>query len=107
MILTFVLAVVGWIIFRAENLTEAYEFISRMFFTLFDSYNIKYGKVILLYGLALLVIEWLQRDKQHALQFTDCKPFKYRWVRWIIYYALIVLIMENIGNEQTFIYFQF
>ena len=107
MALTFVLAVIGWILFRAENLTEAYGFISRMFITLFDSYSIKYGKVLLLYGLALLVIEWLQRDKQHALQFADCKPFKYRWVRWTIYYALLVLIMQNIGNEQTFIYFQF
>ena len=107
MTLTFVLVVIGWIIFRAENVTEAYEFISRMFITLFDNYSIKYGKVILLYGLALLVIEWLQREKQHALQFSDCKPFKFRWVRLTIYYVLLVLIMQNIGNEQTFIYFQF
>ena len=78
-----------------------------MCLTLFDGYSIMFGKTLLLYGLALLVIEWLQRDKQHALQFADCKPFRYRWARWTIYYILTALIMQNIGNKQTFIYFQF
>ncbi len=107
MVFTFTLAVAGWIIFRSENMTEAYEYISRMCLTLFDGYSIMFGKTLLLYGLALLVIEWLQRDKQHALQFADCKPFRYRWARWTIYYILTALIMQNIGNKQTFIYFQF
>lgn len=106
-LLTFVLAVIGWIIFRAENMQQAYDFLSRMFLTMFDDYNIKYGKVLLLYGLGLLIVEWLQRDKQHALQFSNIKPFNYRWVRWMIYYILLVIIAQNVGNEQTFIYFQF
>lgn len=106
-LLTFVLAVIGWIIFRAENMQQAYDFLSRMFLTMFDDYNIKYGKVLLLYGLGLLIVEWLQRGKQHALQFSNIKPFNYRWVRWMIYYILLVIIAQNVGNEQTFIYFQF
>ena len=104
---TFLLVVIGFIIFRSDNMTEAYEFFNRMFLTLFDSYNIEHGKKMLLYGFALLAIEWIQRNKRHALQFDDCKPLKYRWVRWAIYYALLILIMHHIGNEQTFIYFQF
>ena len=107
MTLTFVLTVIGLIIFRAGSMAEACEFISRMFLTLFDSFNVQYGMETLPYGLALLVLEWLQRDKQHALQFDGCKPFRYRLVRWAAYYALLVLIMQNIGDEQTFIYFQF
>lgn len=101
------MAVIGWIIFRAENMQQAYDFLSRMFLTMFDDYNIKYGKVLLLYGLGLLIVEWLQRDKQHALQFSNIKPFNYRWIRWMIYYILLVIIAQNVGNEQTFIYFQF
>ena len=107
MTFTFVIAVVGWIIFRAENLTEAYGFICKMFMNLFDGYNIGFSRGPLLYGIVLLAIEWLQRDKLHALQFSNRKPFNYRLVRWTIYYALLVLISQSIGNEQTFIYFQF
>lgn len=107
MAITFFLAVVGWIIFRAENMQQAYEFLSRMFLTMFDGFNIKYGKTEMLYGLGLLIIEWLQRDKQHALQFPAAKVFQYRWVRWAIYYTLMALVFFNLGKGQTFIYFQF
>ena len=107
MAITFFLAVVGWIIFRAENMQQVYEFLSRMFLTMFDGFNIKYGKTEMLYGLGLLIIEWLQRDKQHALQFPATKVFQYRWVRWAIYYTLMALVFFNLGKGQTFIYFQF
>ncbi len=107
MTFTFFLAVIGWIIFRAENMPQAYEYISRMCFTMFDDFHIKFGKVQILYGMILLAVEWLQRNKQHALQFSDIKPFRYRWARWIVYYLLLALIAQNMGNEQTFIYFQF
>lgn len=107
MAITFFLAVVGWIIFRAENMQQVYEFLSRMFLTMFDGFNIKYGKTEMLYGLGLLIIEWLQRDKQHALQFPATKVFQYRWVRWVIYYTLMALVFFNLGKGQTFIYFQF
>lgn len=107
MALTFFFAVIGWIIFRAENMQQAYDFLSRMFTTMFDDVNIKYGKALLLYGIALLAVEWIQRDKEHALQFSNNRLFNLCWVRWIIYYILISFIVHNIANEQTFIYFQF
>lgn len=107
MLLTFVLAVIGWIIFRAENMTQATDYIFKMSISLTDGYEIVAGKKYLLYGFGLLLIEWLQRNKQHALQFSNILPFKYRCVRWAIYYILLIAIAQNIGNEQTFIYFQF
>lgn len=107
LVLTFFLTVVGWIIFRAENITQAYNCICRMFTNPFDDFAIQHGKRSLIYVAIFVVIEWLQRDKQHALQFPNCKPFQYTWVRWIIYYALLVLMLQNISTGQTFIYFQF
>jgi hypothetical protein len=50
-----------------------------------------------------VVIEWLQRRKDHPLQ-LDALPV---WVRWTVYYALILLTVFARGQEQTFIYFQF
>jgi hypothetical protein len=59
------------------------------------------------FGLLLLFIEWLQRDKQHALQFSDAKPFNSRLVRWGVYYLILAIIIRFTGESQTFIYFQF
>ena len=107
MAITFFLAVVGWIIFRAENMQQACDYIVKMFLTLPNGLNIKYGKTELLYCIGWLIIEWLQRDKQHALQFPSINVFQFRWVRWTIYYILIILVILNLGKGQTFIYFQF
>jgi hypothetical protein len=54
-----------------------------------------------------MIVEWLQRDKEHALQFSGIWPFKYRIVRWGVYYFIIMVIVMGSGAGQTFIYFQF
>lgn len=109
MALTFFLAVIGWIIFRAESITQAVDYLVHMFTTIFDSYSfdISYGRKFLLYGIALMVIEWLQRDKQHALQLSSTGLFKYRIARWTIYYVILLVIAKYAGETQSFIYFQF
>ena len=106
MVLTFFFAVIGWIIFRAENMSQAYDYLTRMFFSISegDSINVR---TALFYGLILLAVEWLQRDKQHALQFSDTAPFNLRWVRWTIYVVITIITLCFTGYSQTFIYFQF
>jgi hypothetical protein len=109
MAMTFVLVIIGWIIFRAENMTQAYDFLSRMFVTLFDDYHIAVGNARkdLAYGTVLLLVEWLQRDKQHALQLPETGWLKYAWTRYAIYAAIAYTIFMYAGEVQTFIYFQF
>ncbi|MBR0165452.1 MAG: MBOAT family protein [Prevotella sp.] len=107
MAVTFALVIIGWIIFRSENMAQAYDFITRMFTTLFDDFQITTGRKHLLYGVLLLIVEWLQRDKQHALQFPNTGLFKYVLVRYAIYAAIIYTMFVYSGEVQTFIYFQF
>ena len=107
MVLTFFLVVIGWIIFRAETITQAADYFSAMVTNRFFDSAALYGSKYLCYGLALLAVEWLQRDKQHALQFTERTPFNYRPVRWGLYYAILMIIAFYAGTSQTFIYFQF
>jgi len=104
---TFFLVVIGWIIFRSETMTQAVEYLSAMVTNKFFGSIPQNGITYLCYGIALLVVEWLQRDKQHALQFTNIKPFNYRLVRWGVYYLILIIITIYAGSSQTFIYFQF
>ena len=105
--LTFFLAVIGWIIFRAETMTQAIGYLQHMFTTMFDDYhfNISYGRKFLFYGFALLLIEWVQRDKQHALQIPKNWP---SLIVWLIYLVIIFVIYYSMPTEVgTFVYFQF
>lgn len=104
---TFFLAVIGWIIFRSENIGQAVGFLSAMVSNKFFDASQLTGIGFICYGLLLLVIEWIQRDKSHALQFSGRTPFNYRPVRWGIYWLILILINLYAGKSQSFIYFQF
>jgi hypothetical protein len=54
----------------------------------------------------LLVVEWIQRHKQHAMQIETMKiP---RVLRWAIYAFIVFLVgMYTPTGETPFIYFQF
>ncbi len=105
--ITFFLVVVGWILFRAETISQAYKYIVRMLTHMFDDYHIQHGESMLYCCFAFLFVEWLQKKRQHVLQFPNYKPFKWKFVRWIIYYTIIFVIAFHFGKEQSFIYFQF
>lgn len=106
MAITFFLVVIGWIIFRAENITQAWDYIFRMVAE-FHIASVPYGRKVLLYISVLLIVEWLQRDKQHGLQITERGIWKYRLVRFSLYYVLVFAILALKGESETFIYFQF
>jgi D-alanyl-lipoteichoic acid acyltransferase DltB (MBOAT superfamily) len=103
---TFALATLAWIFFRADSIGQAFAYISNIFLNSSKAV-VKYSSVKLIIPLLLImmVVEWLQRDKQHGLDFNNRKipPF----VRIIIYYALIAIIMQFGTSQQSFIYFKF
>lgn len=106
MVFTFLLAVVGWIIFRAETIRQAWDYMICMV-TKFHICMPEYGKKALVYILILLIVEWLQREKQFGLQLELKGMFRYRTVRWGIYYLLFIVSLVLAGQQEEFIYFQF
>lgn len=111
---TFLLVVVAWIIFRANNLEHAFDFLKNMVsISLFNSpikdlWTINTGKHIVYLTFFLIIficIEWIQRKKQYGFEIMDIgvpKP-----LRWSFYYILIVSCFFMNGIQQDFIYFQF
>ena len=104
---TFMLVVIGWIIFRAETITQAWEFICGLCNT--SLLSIPYLKtrdyyipLFVAIGL-LLLIEWVTRYKEHGFQFLQKAGV---W-RYIVYAFFIAYIVMFYGEHVTFIYFQF
>jgi len=106
-LITFALCCLGWIIFRAPDIHQAAGYVQHLFATLFTIGPMPWKKTCL-FILLMVVVEWLQRDKQHALQFASGSVLgRYRALRWAVYYAILVVIVTCMGVSQTFIYFQF
>jgi D-alanyl-lipoteichoic acid acyltransferase DltB (MBOAT superfamily) len=106
--LTFLLAVIGWVIFRAENISQAWDFVSRMILTAFDDFHFRLGSANTFIAILLLfIVEYLQRDKAHVLQFPDNRLFRCSTVRYSLYASIVLLLFFYAGEVQTFIYFQF
>lgn len=108
MVLTFGLTVFAWIFFRAESLGHAISYISGIFSSsLFSIPHFKDATMLtptLLLGLFFIVIEWLGRENQYAIQNLLTKN---RIARWSFYYLILLLIFIFAGSSQEFIYFQF
>jgi D-alanyl-lipoteichoic acid acyltransferase DltB (MBOAT superfamily) len=108
MLFTFVLVVFGWILFRAENMTHVWNYISEIFspslFTMpFLGY--KRSTITLIFVVIFMLIEWIGRKNQYAIEKFN---FTNKWyIRWAFYYAITLLIISFGGEEQQFIYFQF
>ena len=63
----------------------------------------KYCLIIVFVYIIMMVIEWIQRKKEHGLQ-MDNVPWYFRYP---IYIGVSVLIICFFSQPVTFIYFQF
>ena len=105
MLSTFFLAVIGWIVFRADSIGQAWDYLraicDRSLFTSPDASGVTgvtFGIVI------MLVAEWVQRNREHALDLSTVKP---AFVRYVIYLSVLFLTFAFGGHAENFIYFQF
>ena len=92
-------------IFRADNIQHAFAYLNKLFSNSLVSIPEIYPRNILVFIFLLILTEWFQRSKQHALQLEGMKIPKY--VRLTGYYVLLLLIFFYGGKQQEFIYFQF
>ena len=137
MLTTFFLVVIGWILFRAESVAQAWDYICGMvqWSTLRATYRFFVQKGIrsVTFGvLLMLFVEWVCRNQEHGLQVSSCNQLfelplitgiiskierkKHvnlrrklkKAIRWS-FYLLLVLLIYRFGelSSRQFIYFQF
>ena len=109
MLLTFLLATIGWIIFRADNIASAWHYIASipnatLFAKPWHPTPIHYLHLFA-FILIMLAEEWHHRSHGCPLQFSHIKP---RALRFALYLVILVAIaLFNPGTGNQFIYFQF
>jgi len=105
MVTTFTLVLIGWVFFRASSVHQAIQYISSLISPSLLTIPRGLPIGIILFIAFFMLIEWLQREKEHALKLdgTWCNTA----VRWALYFVLVFAIIWYGGNQQEFIYFQF
>ena len=105
MLLTFFLATVGWIIFKADSIGQAWNYLkgicSTSLFSRPDASGVTGSAVAIV---IMLLVEWFQRDKEHGF---DLSGIKWGVVRYAAYLAVLFLTFAFGGHAVNFIYFQF
>lgn len=101
MLLTFTWVTLGWILFRADTILQAWEYVM----------SIPHDGALYTHGVAtsiacvliMLVIEWIHRKRQHGLD-LKCGSLT---LRYLLYLTLIIIMFCVYSNSESFIYFQF
>ena len=113
MLLTFFLVICGFIVIKSESIGAAWHYFQGMmqlgtiratyrFFTWPGTWPSNMFIII------MLVIEWLQRDKQHGFEKSN-KPslFHNEYIGYIIYALVLLLLIIFGGKHVSFIYFKY
>ena len=109
--ITFLLTVLAWVFFRANDMHHALKYLGTIFskslFTIPQFSNRETAANMMGLIFIFMVVEWLGRHEQYAIEKLGLS-WK-RSVRYAMYYWLIALVLyKSLGAEQAqFIYFQF
>lgn len=102
---TFILTLIAWIFFRADNLNHALTYLSEMFSKSLFSPPQLLPKQLLILIVVFMGIEWVGRTGEYALSNFETRiP---RVFRHVFYYLILVSLFLFAGKPQEFIYFQF
>jgi alginate O-acetyltransferase complex protein AlgI len=105
MLSTFFLTVFAWIFFRSASLSDGFSFIKGIFSSSLFSIPSIHPLDLFILLLIFLTIEWLGRASQFAIENTFEKSSNF--LKYGLYYLLLVAIFFYNSNGQQFIYFQF
>lgn len=105
MLWTFFLVLIGWIIFRAESISQAYGYIRRMFSGYASALPMPpHAAEAGVYIALLWLAEWMQRERDYGLQIQFIRS---KALRICIYTVVILFVEMAMGKASEFIYFQF
>jgi hypothetical protein len=108
-LLTLTFVTLTFIVFRSDSLQDAFQYFARLFSLSIVSkpviVNITAAFTALFFMVIMIVVEWVNRDKEHGLQIATLRSPS---LRLAIYFALILsVIFLSAEDANQFIYFKF
>lgn len=109
---TFTLVVLAEIMFRADSVAHAFDYYKHLFslsiFSLPVLSNGMTTATCIGFMLIMIITEWLQRSKDHALQFEP-NPSQSRFYFQTAAFSLLIwaVVLWSVTDNKSFIYFQF
>ena len=101
---TFIIVTIGWIFFRSESLTEAFNYLNNIFSkSLFTAPEI-FPKITIIFIFTFMIVEWLGKSDEYAISRI---MYLKKIYRWSVYLILCFLIFILSSDKTEFIYFQF
>jgi alginate O-acetyltransferase complex protein AlgI len=103
--LTFVLTLIAWTFFRADSMSHALGYLSRVVEVPYDS-GLSYSRFEKPLSLAVvfLIMEWILRRRRFGLDIAHWRR-PARWIGYMVVSIAIIFLGKFGGSE--FIYFQF
>jgi len=101
---TFLAVVVGFVFFRAESVSLAWDFLHGAFTRAWEPGNLAPMWPMLVVCAALSAVEWIQRRRAYAFEISRL-PVSLRWAAYATA-ILAFLVFGNFGSRE-FIYLQF
>lgn len=114
MLITFSLTLFAWIFFRARDVGHAMDYITSMIGGFAELSSLEQAKIFILQEVhggrmslifLFIAVEWIGRDNNYAIERIGLHWNTF--IRWSVYYFIIILIVLYTGQKQQFIYFQF
>lgn len=99
--LTFFLATIGWIVFRADSIEHLCLFIKTMFSR--SLLTIPQISINFVYIIILILVEWITRERKYEFDIH----IKSKVCRYFIYYTIGLACVLLSTQQENFIYFQF
>lgn len=103
---TFLLVVLGRVLYRAESIPAAVV----IFRKIFTDFHITYAPLewmCFVYIAIMIIVEWFHRRSTHGFSLAPRGIMKHRATRWLAYYCLAMMVLFSAGRNEAFIYFQF
>ena len=104
MLFTFSMVTLAWIFFRSDSIELAFLYLKGVLSLNLELTIHHFVPTALVFMGIMIIIDWLSRTGEIPAWWVSAK-FKY--LRWTFYTLAIVLILKNLQNGSSFIYFQF
>lgn len=103
---TFLFVTLAWVFFRSDSINNAWGYMKQIYKSIIEQpyqfFKLPGSLSVFIYIIPLILGDWYLRRDERLLSLPQNTP-----IRFMIYWILLICVLGLIGDEQTFIYFQF